>query len=941
MTATSTTPTNLANSNAELRALWSLRERHRADGGWWSLSGFSIQTTIALERFVRRAIVEGRPDAYAFEAVSDFSTTGEKVCLTQVKRTLTRSTLAAAVSEARTVLDLCSPEFAEKVEFQIVCERDEAGLKPSDLKPSEVFDNPAATTADLSRVLARFNPSAAVKVTSNPGLSLRRTLLSAGVRDPDRVARDALGTLFDAFDGRNRDGVDAAVMRALSDIRESARIEDIVPGRLLTAEEFEPVVNAGRRLFIGARPRLSDLVKGRFLERAEALPPLVEVAKDWLSGLDQSYADDDLRLPVLWLEGRPGDGKSILTLQLLRHLVVTLGRLSSVAELASADELSRWMTTAAYRDANNQAEIGFIDDLAGYVDRRGLDALIDKAFYRGSPYVGLITCGTTEDGALFKASRRVALTAAKIGRPSTSDLEALRRWAQDRLGRKLSGTHVDGTSISDFVVSLTLEESHQPRARSGPSDSLRTAMAVNALGLGAPRSLVDDIEVLTYAAERPDIELSPMEETSGVRLAHAEAIWRLYVDAAGEAELAGLWGSDLGRALAIRASNGESTEARTLLGELINTKQASSRLRRYGSHAPNTTLLDAVFHTFTDGSSLQSGAPLLRLWLVAALNGRLAAIDAATLREEGRQILAVESISEDIKSEVAAALILIGRVNDSATRAAASFLKGAGPVPAAAKYALNALSKDFQGQTAEVAISWLIKNRRDPAIGDVLGRVLNNRAPLKLQDLGFEYVKRFMGRPESGPVLTALRVFGSTKQFHSLQDEWLAQSNDAPRALGIYRDQLQSARWRQFADRALAFIKMHPDIRGGQAILSLLLRKRSGDPEVLAAARGWLDHSVDLGVATPVLTELVAIRPLDAADLERALQHVNRAAPGSTSLFATLAVVLQASSPPDIAILRSRLPRRLVGIFDQARSRRFPTLTGRLKILDDRLRRQL
>jgi hypothetical protein len=935
----SATSTTVANSHAELRALWSLKERHRADGGWWSLSGFSIQATIALDRFVRRALIDGASEAYSFEALADLSVAGEKVGLTQVKRTLTRTTLAAAVREARTILDLCSPTFAQKVEFQVVCERDEAGLKPSNLTPLEVFQDPAATVADLGKILARFNPVEPVKVLSHPGLSLRRTLLSAGVRDPDRVAREALGTLFDAFDGQNRDGVERALMRALSDIRAQARTEDIVPGRLLTGDKFEPSATLGKNLFLGARPRLSDLVGGRFIDRRDVLAPLVETAQAWLSGLDNSYDHDDLRLPILWLEGRPGDGKSVLTLQLLEHLVLNAGRLSSVSELAGADELLAWVTSAKRRDAGDQAEIGFIDDLAAYVDRTGLDDLIDRAFYRGSPYVGLITCGTLEDGASFADSRRVALTTAMVGPPSTADFEGLRKWAERRLGRHLTGRHPEGISISDFVVGLALEPSDHSRAISELSKGLRAAMAVNALGIAAPRSLVDSAEMQAYAAARPDIELSPFEETSGVRLGHAEAIWRLYVDASGEEDLAEKWGSDLGTVLATRIARQEATEARALLGALISTKYAISRLRRSGSLGANAALLDAVYRAFTEGCAPHLRAPLLRLWLAAAAGKRLTAIDISALREEGRRLLASEGNPEDVKAEVAASLLLVGYIDDNAAKAASQFLRRAGPVPAAGKYAISVLSKSFKGTRSEVAMAWLTRNRQNPAAGEVLGRILRNEAPQKIQDLAFEYLNQFLGRPESGAVLTALATCHRTKQFYLLQDKWLARTDDAPRALGIYRDQLQSAHWPHYVDRAVAFIKLHQDIRGGQAVLSPLLRKQGGDSEVLAVAREWLDHFVGSALATPVLTELVAVRPLEASDLERALRHVDRAAPGSSSLFATLAVVLQPLSTAEITSLRDKLPRPLIGTFDQATSWKIQNLDGRLLELAERVRR--
>jgi hypothetical protein len=122
--------------------------------------------------------------------------------------------------------------------------------------------------------------------------------------------------------------------------------------------------------------------------------------------------------------------------------------------------------------------------------------------------------------------------------------------------------------------------------------------------------------------------------------------------------------------------------------------------------------------------------------------------------------------------------------------------------------------------------------------------------------------RRAVGWPLARAVLTALARFHRSKSFDLLQDQWLARTGDAPRALGIYRDQLQAAHWRQYTSRALAFIRAHPDLRGGQDILSPLLWKRSTDPDVLAAARVWLDHNGGLGLATPVLIAL-SERPMN------------------------------------------------------------------------------
>ena len=928
-----------ANNHAELRQLWSTEEPRRAAGGWWSLSGFSIQATVAFERFVRRSVIEGQTDAFSVETISDLSEVGTKVRLTQVKRTLTRATLASAVAEACKIVALCSPALVNTLEFQVICERDEARLVPADLTAHDVFGSEPHALGDLNIVLARFNSHEPVKVVGNPGLTLRRTLLEAGVGDPDKVARDVLGTLFDAFDGRDKEGVESALHKALSEIQELVCPEDAAAGRLLTPNLFARRNADKPALFIGARPRLDELVDGRFLSRPGTLAPLIAVAETWLSNLEKSFGMDERRLPILWLEGRSGDGKSILTLQLLEALIVLRGRLASVTELKPRGELFSWLETASpwATDIPNQAEIGFVDDLGSSLDVAELDLLIDDAFYRGSKYVGLITCGTPERGDALRHGRHLALTRVPINSPKPEDFEALRQWAEQRLGRPLPVHAQAGETLSEYVGRLTLAGSDAHRSSSAISRSLRAALAVNALGLPAPGSLVSDADLLAFARERPDIDLSPIEEEDGIRLAHAEATWSLYLDGLGGAGLAETWGGDLGRVMAIRLDAGDHIAARTILGEVMNTRLAKARLDRSGNGATEPVLFDAAYRAFEQACPVEKRVPLFRQWLVAALNGRVTVVTLADLRDGGRQSLASRSIATDIKSEVAAALLSVGRrTDDAASREAAEYLRRAGPDVAAVKFAIGVLSKGFRGENADIALAWLTQNSTHREAGEVLARVLNENAPAKVQAIATGFVQSFLRDPVSGPVLGKLAGFHRTGAFYRLQDQWLEHFSDPHRAAGIYRDQLNGLRWGQYAERALALMQQHPGLRGGQEVLSPLLKRWGHDIRVVEAAHAWLDRHVGEGAATPVLMDLVELQPPRADDLARALRHIAQGAPGATHLFATVAVVLGVLDAQQRASLRQALPIRVVHGFDHAVNWT-PKLEGRLLTLHNRL----
>lgn len=930
-----------AHNHAELRQLWSRMEPRRAAGGWWSLSGFSIQTTVAFERFFRRSLIEGKADAFSMEGISDLSEAGAKIHLTQVKRTLTRATLASAVAEACKIVNLCSPALVEKLEFQVICERNEVGLKPSDLNADDVFGDDPHAIDNLDVVLARFNPQQPVKVVGNPGLALRRTLLEAGVDDPDKVARTVLGTLFDAFDGRNKEGVETALYKALSEVKALVQPKGVAAGRLLTPNLFVRRSNSKSALFVGARPRLDELVDNRFLSRANMLEPLIVSADAWVADLENSFRADALRLPILWLEGRSGDGKSILALQLLESLVALRGRLASVTELKSESELSAWLASASPWESEtpDQAEIGFVDDLGALLNASDVDRLIDNAFYRGSRYVGLITCGTPEVGNELAAKRHVALTRVAIDAPTNADFEAFRQWAERRLGRSFQMPESVGATLSEYISGLTLLDANGLRPSAKLPENLRLVLAVNALGLSAPRSLVNDAELLAFTRNHPDIDLAPIEEDGGVRLAHAEASLSLYVDGLAGATLAETWGNDLGRALALRLNAGDHLSARTILGELMNSRRLDARRKRSGDSAAETVLFDAVYRAFQQACPIESRAPLFRQWLVATYRKRLTVVTLAELRDSGRMYLADQLSLSEIKSEVASALLTVGeRTEDAASRDAANYLRHAGPDVAAVKFAIGALSKREPNNTADTALAWLSRNATKREVGEVLAQVVGRSSSDKVRAVATDFVKRFIEDPVSGPVIGRLASFDGSEAFLKLQDQWLRHCPDTVRAVAIYGGLLRGPRWRQYTERALTLMQRCSDVRGGQEVLSSLLRKRRGDTRILEVARRWLDQHEGEAQATPVLLELVEVQPINAGDLARALRHVGQGAPGANSLFATIAVVLQGFDADSLKTLRRALPGYALHEFDAA-MHWTPKLEGRLQKLRNRLSR--
>lgn len=920
---------------AELKQLWAERYARRADGGWWALSGFAVQTSVALERFVRAALIETGPrnlDA-ELETIGDFLLASDTIHVTQVKRSLTKSTLGDALEEAAAVASLCTPALFGRLRFQILCERCEPGLSTAAMDGWRVFPGAHDANARLMLLLSRFDPDAPIMVTSDPRLALRRTLLRAGVRNPEAVVRDALGRLFDAFDGRDRSGVQKAVIAVLDDVRRAAEPGASHSGRVLAAKDFAPRPTLGTRLFAASRPRLHDLVNDRFRARPERLPALLAAAEGWLTDLDVQFRDDDLRLPVFCLEGASGDGKSVLSLQLIASLVVS-GRLGSVTELLDPGELEAWLVTApAWADDSTHAEIGFLDDLPACFSASDLNRLVDRAFYRRTPYAGLITCGTTEAVQMLTRAGRVRIMRAAVAPPSAEELNAFQRWAEIRLGSSLqrSGT---AANLAAFMAGLAGSPTQpNPVTRAvGALEAARAAAAAGALEQVAPVAFASEAALDILRDWAPGLQFEPEHQAGGVRFAHAEAVWHVYRRLVGEAPLVEAWGKDLASAVAEHLAAGERTTARALVGELLNRRVVKQRLQSAGVDAPPAALIQATFDALERRVASVGGAPLFRLWMAAAAAGRLRPADAAALRRRGAELLVGGVLDAGDETEVAVALLTVGPpAADEASRLARAALRRAGRDRTVLKFATEAFGREHRRADANLALSWIRRHLDWPAVADALAAALAAEPTSPTVELGYAYLERHASAAESARVLRALGRLPRGRRFYAAQDQWLARQPEPDAVAAVYLEQLAGKMRHQYADRALTFVSDHPDAQGVHEITAALLRDRSWDPEVRRRARLWLAGRPPSSRTTPVVLALVAgPGEVDALadDLPIVLDHVRAGVGGSGMVFAATSDRLKAMQPEDRHALRSRLGPAAAALFDQAVAwRRAPART--------------
>ena|GEM_PF-4262099 len=307
------------------------------------MSGFWYQIALSIEELLEAAKA-GSEHGIFFDSLGDLTRRkGDLLYLTQAKATLTLESAKAAALEALDVdafLADTEPKLRDVFRFAVWCRRREGRAEPSRL---------SATQLGLTGSEARR------------WLQLRLRILPAEIR-PTPFLRLVLH-LFDQIDDPFAlvDSLVGALLRLLGDDAESEQIAlellhliatkrrstSRPPGRLLQAEDFNSASNDKTHILVGDRPLLSDLTDGCFMPRLHLLHAVLEALSPYLSLRDQN--ESSRAVPIVWIDGGSGCGKSVILLQVLEHLVLeqdTIVHLLPPSSSKLAEAFKYWSTAA-------------------------------------------------------------------------------------------------------------------------------------------------------------------------------------------------------------------------------------------------------------------------------------------------------------------------------------------------------------------------------------------------------------------------------------------------------------------------------------------------------------------------------------------------------------------------------------------------------------------
>ena len=327
------------------------------------------------------------------EALSDVAEADAQgdLILLQVKRTLTATTLDDAATEMAAIEAVAAARNpAVKPVYGIVCQYARIDLDWQRLPAA------SANRALVTRLLAEGRLRAP-EMQGDPCWDIISTAWPV-LRDPWDFYRYA----FERAMRRTIDVADAERCRnEISECFERLRQGRKSPGRLLQQDDFDTHTAFSGNLEVGKRVTLGRWQAGQYMPRKELAAGLAGKVE----ALRQASRDKlAAAMPVLWLAGRSGAGKSVMLLNIASELVEQGARIWWL----DAYQLQDAIDYLAQSDAASMPDVLAIDDVFDRDARQHLDIgrfsmLMDDLGPREWPV--LMTCGPTEFADDFEGRR--------------------------------------------------------------------------------------------------------------------------------------------------------------------------------------------------------------------------------------------------------------------------------------------------------------------------------------------------------------------------------------------------------------------------------------------------------------------------------------------------------------------------------------------------------
>lgn len=546
---------------ARLSRAWEAEHPRRAVGGAHALSGFSFQFSLALLETLERwrgLAGDRRANPGVFvELLSDVvqKSVGGSLRVTQVKRTQTPSAIRAGLEDLQSVYDVAAvelPEHLSRLELELAFRTG----RPEEAWPvidAWVEEDPDARAGLVESVLVNQYP--------DPENRIYALLVNGfNAAEPVALLHRWLGGMMSAAGQPNAEARRARLQVNAEEIWASLIELEKSTGLHGGIYLWSPVDRLPDRVrsggvLTGRQPSVVHLSNGYLAARPDALGRIRRQLERWLA--ERARAQVQTTVPMFWIGGRSGSGKSALLLQLLSALqgegTGPVLWLSDKSELLA--EAARWAREAFASE--RPPVIGLDDPYApdGPRDQvwgsflAELSAGLQAGEGEGVPI--LVCAGPGEQAEAFACdfSSDFDIEVVELEREQPEELARLRGWYEQRTGAQAPGPEDEnvllvqlffewkaGLRLDAFAQRFRrrLQDADREIEDSSMVSVLAEVLALNRIYVGYPtsdmkRRLSDrQADFLRRLRDEEHIAIDEEPGRSGVWIAHPHLANEIY-----------------------------------------------------------------------------------------------------------------------------------------------------------------------------------------------------------------------------------------------------------------------------------------------------------------------------------------------------------------------------------------------------------------------------
>jgi len=447
----------------QLIDLWKEKFPRRAKGGEYALHGFRYHLMVALRDAVRNFLnVQNTEPNVLIEQISDIceKCSDDTIIFTQVKRI--GRTVNKALEELWEIYTLSleyAPSLSSQLQYRILC----AEWKLKNIK--RAIDRWEPIESFTPSLLQSFKERVSCATDPNPFDEVLALVTQLDADNPFGKVLYWIGLLTDPNYGYIQ------VWSDLVELQRKQQKSGIAGLRLWSPGDRSPQTVEQGPVLPGFQPRPIHLRKGYFCDR----PVYDELAGETVQWLLSNPWESDFsfRVPMLWISGRSGCGKSVAMLHILSRLhedgigpIIWLG--NNISLLPKAVR-----RTPGMAGPNDQIIIAFDDP---YIPRAqseeeiwrealsALHLLHDRNTDCPPPI--LLCCGPTSQASRFKEDFGDNIFIKRLTVPHTlEDRNVLETWYQKRTGKKPPCVSPGDLLLVQLFFEWQLDESFSSFAR--------------------------------------------------------------------------------------------------------------------------------------------------------------------------------------------------------------------------------------------------------------------------------------------------------------------------------------------------------------------------------------------------------------------------------------------------------------------------------------------